>query len=450
MQLKRLALKPLLQWARREKRKPLLLQGARQTGKTWLMKELGRTTFEYTAYFDFAERPELASVFSETRNPEVILRGLRLLSDVPILPGKTLIVFDEIQLCDTAFGSLKYFAESAPDYAVIAGGSLLGVQVRRKNIFVPVGQIEIERVTPLTFAEFLLNLDPKLYGAVDEAESLEPLPNYLMPELERRYREYLCVGGMPAAVALFADKSDIQTVDGVLSDILSLYRLDFSQYADATESMRISNVWNAVPSQLAKANSRFFFSQVVKGARGREYLPAVQWLQDAGLIMTVKRASLPQLPLSAYSEPDIFKVYATDVGLLRVLAQVPAAAIMNPSPLFKEFKGAVTENYAAVSLRNQQGFEPYYWSSGGEAEVDFLLQTDQAVIPIEVKAGTNFAGKSLGVFRSKFTPVLALRLTLRNLTMTTGVLNIPLSLADWTLKFVNMALAGTDTAADKA
>lgn len=441
MQLKRLALNPLLQWARREKRKPLLLQGARQTGKTWLMKELGRTAFEHTAYFDFAERPELATVFNETRNPEVILRGLRLLSDVPILPGKTLLVFDEIQLCDTAFGSLKYFAVSAPDYAVIASGSLLGVQVRRKNLFVPVGQIEIERVTPLSFSEFLLNLDPKLYNAVADAASLLPLPDYLLPELERRYREFLCVGGMPAAVALFADKSDIQTVDSVLSNILNLYRLDFSQYADATESMRIANVWNAVPSQLAKANSRFFFSQVTKGARGREYTPAVQWLQDAGLIMTVKRASLPQVPLTAYSEPDIFKVYATDVGLLRVLAQVPAATIMNPSPLFKEFKGAMTENYAAVSLRNQQPFEPFYWSSGGEAEVDFLLQTDQAVIPIEVKAGTNFAGKSLGVFRARFKPELALRFSMRNLTLNAGVLNIPLPLTDWAVKLVGLAQA---------
>lgn len=377
------------------------------------MKELGRTAFEHTAYFDFAQSPEIATVFNQTRDPEVILQGLRFLSNVPILPGKTLIVLDEIQLCDTAFGSLKYFAEAAPEYAVIAGGSLLGVQVRRKNIFVPVGQIEIEPVAPLSFAEFLLNLSPKLYEILNGRKSLEPLPEYLLPELERRYREYLCIGGMPAAVSAFAEESGIAAVEKVLSDILTLYRLDFSQYASAAASMRINNVWNAVPSQLAKPDSRFFFSQVAKGAQGREYAPAVQWLQDAGLIMAVHRASLPQLPLSAHAEPDIYKIYAADIGLLRVLAHVSAAAIMEPALLFKEFKGALIENYAAVSLKRQQRFSPFYWASGGQAEVDFLLQSDNAVIPVEVKAGANLAGKSLGVHRPRFKPALAMRLSMR-------------------------------------
>ncbi len=438
MQLKRLILKKLIGWASGKEKKPLLLLGARQSGKTWLMKELGKTAFEHTAFFDFAERPELQEVFRGTRNPESILKNLRLLSEVPIEAGKTLIAFDEIQLSDTALGSLKYFAESAPEYAVIAGGSLLGVAVRKKNIFVPVGKVDIERIYPLSFSEFLLNAAPNLYEFAENLNSLSPVPEALMPRLELEYRRYLCSGGMPEAVSALLDGREMAAADAVLKNILSMYRLDFSQYATAAESMRISSVWDAIPGQLAKENSRFFFSQVKKGARSREYMPAVQWLNDAGLIMKVGRVSKPGMPLSAYLEPDIFKVYADDVGLLRVMANLPADVLLRQDEGFREFRGAVTENFAAASLARQLGFAPSYWSSGATAEVDFIVQNGTDVVPLEVKAGETLTGKSLSVYRGKFAPPYAMRFSMRNLRLDGGVLNIPLPLADWALKLTRL------------
>lgn len=439
MELTRIVLDKLIRWSQRPNRKPLLLQGARQTGKTWLMQALGKT-FKYTAYFDFASQPELQKVFEQTRDPKVILNGLRLFSDVPIEAGNTLIIFDEIQLCDMAFGSLKYFAQNAPEYAIVAGGSLLGVEVKRKNIFVPVGQIDIIRVMPLSFSEFLLNSNSKLFDVLNSLEDIKPLESYITPLIEREYLRYLCVGGMPAAVSALLDGESISRVDEILENILALYRLDFSQYATPTESMRISSVWDAIPGQLAKKNSRFFFSQVAKGARGREYAPAIQWLCDAGLVMRVNKISTPNMPLAAYLEPDFFKVYATDIGLLRRMAKLPAEVILNKGDNFKEFKGALTGNYVAISLIEQLSFEPSYWTSGSTAEVDFILQHRENIFPLAVKAGENLAGKSLSVYQSKYDPKLALRLSMKNLLLNGKILNIPLPLADWSLKLAELAV----------
>ena len=252
MKLNRLLLQSLKQWAQQSHRLPLLLLGARQTGKTWLLQELGRECFEHTAYFDFASRPALQEIFASTRDPQTILKGLNLLSEVPILPGKTLIVFDEIQLCDHAFGSLKYFAQNAPEYAVASSGSLLGTEVRRKQIFVPVGQVDIRDLWPLSFSEFLLNAAPKLYDYVEQIAELAQIPDFVLSEIEKEFVRYQCIGGMPAAVAAFMDGVDMGHIESSLRNILAMYRLDFSQYANPTETMRIAAVWDAIPSQLAK------------------------------------------------------------------------------------------------------------------------------------------------------------------------------------------------------
>ena len=278
MKLNRLLLQSLKQWVQQSHRLPLLLRGARQTGKTWLLQELGRECFEHTAYFDFASRPALQEIFASTRDPHTILKGLNLLSEVPILPGKTLIVFDEIQLCDHAFGSLKYFAQNAPEYAVASSGSLLGTEVRRKQIFVPVGQVDIRDVWPLSFSEFLLNAAPKLYDYVEQIAELAQLPDFVLSEIEKEFVRYQCIGGMPAAVAAFMDGVDMGHIESSLRNILAMYRLDFSQYANPMETMRIAAVWDAIPSQLAKPNSRFFLSQLHANARSREFAPALQWL----------------------------------------------------------------------------------------------------------------------------------------------------------------------------
>ena len=439
MKLNRLLLQSLKQWAQQPHRLPLLLRGARQTGKTWLLQELGRECFEHTAYFDFASRPALQEIFASTRDPHTILKGLNLLSEVPILPGKTLIVFDEIQLCDHAFGSLKYFAQSAPEYAVASSGSLLGTEVRRKQIFVPVGQVDIRDVWPLSFSEFLLNAAPKLYDYVEQIAELAQLPDFVLSEIEKEFVRYQCIGGMSAAVAAFMDGVDMGQIESSLRNILAMYRLDFSQYANPMETMRIAAVWDAIPSQLAKPNSRFFLSQIHANARSREFAPALQWLCEAGLVLKTCRVSTAKIPLRAYLEPEIFKLYAKDVGLLRVMANLSSDSLLNPS-VMSEFKGALAENLVAISLCRTYGIEPCYWASGEKAEVDFLIESAGQVFPLEVKAGKSVAGKSLSVYARKFDPSLTIRLSGLNLKKDDRLLNVPLALVDWLPKFIEMAL----------
>lgn len=439
MKLNRLLLQSLKQWAQQPHRLPLLLRGARQTGKTWLLQELGRECFEHTAYFDFASRPALQEIFASTRDPHTILKGLNLLSEVPILPGKTLIVFDEIQLCDHAFGSLKYFAQNAPEYAVASSGSLLGTEVRRKQIFVPVGQVDIRDVWPLSFSEFLLNAAPKLYDYVEQIAELAQLPDFVLSEIEKEFVRYQCIGGMPAAVAALMDGVDMGQIESSLRNILAMYRLDFSQYANPMETMRIAAVWDAIPSQLAKPNSRFFLSQIHANARSREFAPALQWLCEAGLVLKTCRVSTAKIPLRAYLEPEIFKLYAKDVGLLRVMANLSSDSLLNPS-VMSEFKGALAENLVAISLCRTYGIEPCYWASGEKAEVDFLIESAGQVFPLEVKAGKSVAGKSLSVYARKFDPSLTIRLSGLNLKKDDRLLNVPLALVDWLPKFIEMAL----------
>lgn len=439
MKLNRLLLQSLKQWAQQSHRLPLLLRGARQTGKTWLLQELGRECFEHTAYFDFASRPALQEIFASTRDPHTILKGLNLLSEVPILPGKTLIVFDEIQLCDHAFGSLKYFAQNAPEYAVASSGSLLGTEVRRKQIFVPVGQVDIRDVWPLSFSEFLLNAAPKLYDYVEQIAELAQIPDFVLSEIEKEFVRYQCIGGMPAAVAAFMDGVDMGHIESSLRNILAMYRLDFSQYANHTETMRIAAVWDAIPSQLAKPNSRFFLSQIHANARSREFAPALQWLCEAGLVLKTCRVSTAKIPLRAYLEPEIFKLYAKDVGLLRVMANLSPDSLLNPS-VMSEFKGALAENLVAISLCRTYGIEPCYWASGEKAEVDFLIESAGQIFPLEVKAGKSVAGKSLSVYARKFDPSLTIRLSGLNLKKDDRLLNVPLALVDWLPKFIEMAL----------
>lgn len=439
MKLNRLLLQSLKQWAQQPHRLPLLLRGARQTGKTWLLQALGRECFEHTAYFDFASRPALQEIFASTRDPHTILKGLNLLSEVPILPGKTLIVFDEIQLCDHAFGSLKYFAQNAPEYAVASSGSLLGTEVRRKQIFVPVGQVDIRDVWPLSFSEFLLNAAPKLYDYVEQIAELAQLPDFVLSEIEKEFVRYQCIGGMPAAVAAFMDGVDMGHIESSLRNILAMYRLDFSQYANPMETMRIAAVWDAIPSQLAKPNSRFFLSQIHANARSREFAPALQWLCEAGLVLKTCRVSTAKIPLRAYLEPEIFKLYAKDVGLLRVMANLSSDSLLNPS-VMSEFKGALAENLVAISLCRTYGIEPCYWASGEKAEVDFLIESAGQIFPLEVKAGKSVAGKSLSVYARKFDPSLTIRLSGLNLKKDDRLLNVPLALVDWLPKFIEMAL----------
>lgn len=425
----------LLQWKDKKERKPLLLKGARQTGKTWVMESFGKEQFQYVATFNFDKTQELAGVFEKTKDIQRILKELTMFTDVPIEPGKTLLIFDEIQACEGALNSLKYFCEDAPQYHIIAAGSLLGVAIRKKKMSVPVGKVQILKMHPITFREFLRASDSQTYTYVNTMEQIEPLPQIIFNKLEVEYKRYLVCGGMPEAVTALLGNKGMQTVEDVLQQILDLYTLDFSKYANPVDIPRINNLWNSIPSQLSKENRKFIYNVIKSGARAREYEDALLWLEEAGLIYRIFNISKPGIPLSAYKDLSTFKVYAFDTGLLRRLAKLSPSVILSGNLGYIEFKGALAENLILQALVPQSDGLPYYWNSGNRAEVDFLLQKEELIIPIEVKAQNRISGKSLSVYTTKFAPTTRIRYSINNLKINDGLLSLPSFLADWTYHF---------------
>ena len=440
MKIQRDILEQLRQWKDRDERKPILLKGARQTGKTWVMEEFGKENFEYVATFNFDKTEELAAIFEKTKDITRIIKELTLFTNVPIEPGKTLLIFDEIQACEGALNSLKYFAEDAPQYHIIAAGSLLGVAIKKKKMSVPVGKVEILKMYPVTFKEFLYTSDPKIYTFLEGVQTTDPIPEIILNKLSVEFKRYLVCGGMPEAVSALLENEGIQTVEDVLQNILDLYTLDFSKYAQPAEITRINNIWRSLPSQLAKENRKFIYNVVKSGARAREYEDALLWLEEAGLIYRVFNVTKPGIPLSAYQDLSAFKVYVFDCGLLRRLAKLSPEVVLSGNIGYIEFKGAIAENAVLQALIPQADGLPYYWSSQNRAEVDFLLQRGASVIPIEVKAENRVSGKSLSVYTTKFRPPLRIRYSMNNLKETDGLLNLPSFLADWTYTFVRRLL----------
>lgn len=440
MKIRRDIIDRLKQWKDSKDRKPILLKGARQTGKTWIMEEFGKECFEYVAIFNFDKVEELAAVFEKTKDVQRILKELTLFTEVPIEAGKTLLVFDEIQLCEGALNSLKYFCEDAPQYHIIAAGSLLGVAIRKKNMSVPVGKVQILRMYPVTFKEFLQASDERTYRYVNSLDVIELLPDIILSKLELEYKRYLVCGGMPEAVTALLGNKGGQAVDETLQNILDMYTLDFSKYASSTEIPRINSLWASLPSQLAKENRKFLYRIIRSGARAREYEDALLWLEEAGLIYRIFNVSKPGLPLSAYQELSAFKVYACDCGLLRRLAKLSPEVILSGNTVYTEFKGALAENAILQSLVPQSDVMPYYWSSENRAEVDFLLQFPTEIVPVEVKADSRISGKSLSVYANKFAPDLKIRFSMNNLKINDGLLSCPIPLADWIDKIVKTAI----------
>jgi len=434
MKIQRDLIEQLKQWKDKVERKPILLKGARQTGKTWIMEEFGKECFDYVAEFNFDKTTELASIFEKTKDIQRILKELTLFTNVPIEPGKTLILFDEIQACEGALNSLKYFCEDAPQYHLIAAGSLLGVAIRKKKMSVPVGKVQILQTHPVTFKEFLRASDPQTYTYVNNLSQVEPLPEIIIHKLEVEYKRYLVCGGMPEAVTALLGNEGMQRVEDVLQNILDLYTLDFAKSVTPADIPRINNLWNSLPSQLAKENRKFIYKVIKTGARAREYEDALLWLEEAGLIYRVFNVSKPGFPLSAYQDLSAFKVYAFDCGLLRRLAKLSPEVILSGNAGYIEFKGALAENAILQALVPQSDGLPYYWSSENRAEVDFLLQQGVNVIPVEVKAENRISGKSLSVYSSKFEPLLKIRYSLNNLKVNENLLSLPSFLADWTYK----------------
>ncbi|HOS46846.1 MAG TPA: AAA family ATPase [Paludibacter sp.] len=440
MKIQRDIIGQLKQWKNKEIRKPILLKGARQSGKTWIMEEFGRECFDYVATFNFDRTEELTTVFEKTKDIERILKELALFTNVPIEPGKTLLIFDEIQECEGALNSLKYFCEEAPQYHIIAAGSLLGVAVRRKKMSVPVGKVQLIEVYPVTFKEFLRASDPQTFTYLDSIKQSAPLPEIIFQKLVVEYKRYLVCGGMPEAVTALIGNEGMQSVENVLQNILDLYTLDFSKYAAPVDIPRINSLWRSLPSQLAKENRKFIYKVVKTGARAREYEDALLWLEEAGLIYRIFNVSKPGVPLSAYQDLSAFKVYALDCGLLRRLARLSPEAILSGNAGYIEFKGALAENAILQALVPQSDGLPNYWNSGNRAEVDFLLQEGTNIVPVEVKAEKRVSGKSLSVYSSKFEPKLKIRFSMNNLKKDNGLLSLPSCLADWTFRFIRQEL----------
>ena len=407
------------------------------------METFGKECFEYCVKFDFDRQPELKSVFQMTKSPERLIKELSLYCEHPIIAGKTLIIFDEIQECEEALNSLKYFCEDAPQYHIMAAGSLLGVAVKRKKMTVPVGKVNVMRMFPITFKEFLRASDPTTFEYVNTLDEIRHLPEIILNKLRTEYRRFQVCGGMPEAVVALLEGKGIGDVEAVLQDILDLYELDFSRYAEAREIPRIHAIWHSLPAQLSKENRKFIYRVIKSGARSKDYEDALMWLEDAGIIYRVYNISKPDMPLSAYQENDAFKVYASDCGLLRRLAHLPATVITDPIANYTEFKGAMAENavlQSIIPLIDEQS--PSYWTSSATAEVEYVLQWEENIIPIEVKAEDNINGRSLFIYNEKYNPKYRIRFSMLNLQFNGNLLSCPAPLACWVDKLLAM-LANT-------
>lgn len=432
MRISRDIISTFKEWKDAPMRKPILLQGARQIGKTWAMETFGKESFEYCAKFDFDRQEELKSVFQNTKMPERIIKELALFCDVPIIAGKTLIIFDEIQECEEALNCLKYFCEDAPEYHIMAAGSLLGVAVKKRRMTVPVGKVRVVRMYPLSFKEFLRASDIHTYEYIEQLTAIEKLPEIILNKLKLEYRRYLVCGGMPDAACAMLENQGMENVDAILQDILDLYELDFAKYAEPREIPRIHAIWHSLPSQLAKENRKFVYKVVKPGARAKDYEDALLWLEDAGMIYRINNITRPLFPLSAYEDLSAFKLYACDCGLLRRLAKLPSSIIVSPTANYTEFKGAMAENAILQSLMPILRREvPFYWSPDSRAEIEFVIQWNDEIIPIEVKAENCVSGRSLSVYKEKYAPKHRIRLSFLNLQYNCGMLSCPSPMADW-------------------
>ncbi|MCH6201906.1 AAA family ATPase [Aquiflexum sp. LQ15W] len=427
--------KDLLLWKNRKNRKPLLLKGARQVGKTSLIKTFGKREFEDVAYFNFDEQPDIKQFFESTKDVTRLLQNLSLVHGKNIQPEKTLIIFDEIQECKPALNSLKYFNENAPEYVIIAAGSLLGITLGNEASF-PVGKVEFMEAFPLTYLEFLHQADPNLAAYVKSAELGEPIPDFFFNSLLEKFKLYFISGGLPEAAKILLDEMDIDRTQQILQDIQKAYELDFSKHTEKKDIPKISYIWDSIPSQLAKENKKFLYQAVKTGARAREYEDALLWLVQAGLVHKIHRCTQIHLPLTAYDDLSAFKIYLFDTGLLRRKSQLDPMAFKEGNRLFVEFKGALTENFILQSLMPQLDVLPRYWTSEGKAEVDFLIQFRNEIIPIEVKSDENVRSKSLAYYSQVHSPKLKIRYSLKNMEFRDGLLNIPLFLVDRTKDYL--------------
>ncbi len=420
-------MKYLEEWKESKHRKPMIMQGARQVGKTYSILEFGRKHYDNVAYFNFETNPKLNETFDENISPEYLIPILSHISGQTIVRERTLIVFDEVQLCERALTSLKYFCEDAPDYHIIVAGSLLGVAVNRAKFSFPVGKVDIKTLYPMDMEEFMIALgEDELVNKIKQFfETNTPLPSALHTAAMLLYRQYLIVGGLPECVKQFSETKDYILVRHTQDTILTSYLNDMSKYNNLNEIKKTRLTYDNITVQLSKKNTRFQYKLIKKGGRASEFENAIEWLCLSGIVSQVYKLEQVKKPLENYRDIDAFKIYVSDLGLLAAKKDLAANDILYMTDELNDFKGGMTENYVNVQL-NINGYQTFYWESNHMAEIDFIIQRNGHIIPIEVKSADNTKAKSLKVYMDTYKPDYAIKLSSKNFGFEDGIKTVPL------------------------
>lgn len=421
----RIAIEKLYKWKNSKRRKPLIIEGARQVGKTWLMKEFGKQAYADTVYINFDSNSRMADLFSADLDTDRLIMGLELYAGRKINPDNTLLIFDEVQEVPRALASLKYFYENAPQYHIVCAGSLLGIALHQGTSF-PVGKVDFLKLYPLSFSEFLMATGNERFAELLKNQDYEMITSFKQTYIDA-LKHYYFVGGMPEAVQSFAESKDFNEVRAIQKRILAAYEQDFSKHAPNEIVPKIRMLWNSIPSQLARENKKFIYGLVREGGRAREYETAIMWLSDCGLVHKVSRVNAAGIPLKAYEDLKAFKLFIVDVGLLGCMTGLRQRTLLDGDDLFVEFKGALTEQYVCQQLKTIEDLGVYYYTNDrGSCEIDFVVDTGEHIVPIEVKAETNLRAKSLKTYRERFEPELSVRTSMADYKKEDWLLNLPL------------------------
>lgn len=421
----RIAIEKLYKWKNSKRRKPLIIEGARQVGKTWLMKEFGKQAYADTVYINFDSNSRMADLFSADLDTDRLIMGLELYAGRKINPDNTLLIFDEVQEVPRALASLKYFYENAPQYHIVCAGSLLGIALHQGTSF-PVGKVDFLKLYPLSFSEFLMATGNERFAELLKNQDYEMITSFKQTYIDA-LKHYYFVGGMPEAVQSFAESKDFNEVRAIQKRILAAYEQDFSKHAPNEIVPKIRMLWNSIPSQLARENKKFIYGLVREGGRAREYETAIMWLSDCGLVHKVSRVNAAGIPLKVYEDLKAFKLFIVDVGLLGCMTGLRQRTLLDGDDLFVEFKGALTEQYVCQQLKTIEDLGVYYYTNDrGSCEIDFVVDTGEQIVPIEVKAETNLRAKSLKTYRERFEPELSVRTSMADYKKEDWLLNLPL------------------------
>ncbi len=425
----RIAIEKLLKWKQNKRRKPLIIEGARQVGKTWLMQEFGRQAYADTVYINFDSNARMAELFASDLDINRLIMGLELYAGRKIDPDNSLLIFDEVQEVPRALASLKYFYENAPQYHIVCAGSLLGIALHQGTSF-PVGKVDFLKLYPLSFREFLMAVDKGRFAELLDKQDFQMISSFKETYIDA-LKQYYFVGGMPEVVENFAENKDFIEVRQIQKRILAAYEQDFSKHAPNEIVPRLRMLWNSIPSQLSKENKKFIYGLVREGARAKEYETAIMWLSDCGLVHKVSRVNTAGVPLKAYEDLKAFKLFVVDIGLLGCMTGLRGRTLLDGNELFTEFKGALTEQYVCQQLKTIEDLDVFYYTNDrGSCEIDFVVDTGERIVPVEVKAEVNLKAKSLKTYHEKFSPEVSIRTSMSDYKKEEWLVNLPLYAID--------------------